>query len=239
MARFCTACGKDIPDGVAFCTECGAKAPANNETEVKKENSAPEASACKQCGTELKKDSAFCTECGTPSKEEKTEEPRAAKTETMPQEQRQHRPPQAQSVYPSQQPVYQTYAQPAYHQPQPVYQQPAYQQPVYPQQPQQQTYQAPPTVKDESNGVVGTGVFFGTMLLFALPIIGFIACIVMCFAPKRKSLKNYAKANLIWAIIGLVFSILLTVGIIALGGSLMQYFGEAMGGSLGGLYGVQ
>ena len=27
MARFCTVCGSEIPDGALFCTECGAKAP--------------------------------------------------------------------------------------------------------------------------------------------------------------------------------------------------------------------
>lgn len=72
-----------------------------------------------------------------------------------------------------------------------------------------------------------------------MPFIGFIACIIMCFAPKRKSLKNYAKANLIWAIIGLIFGTLLIVGIIALGGSLMDLLSEAMGGGLGDLSGMQ
>ena len=28
MAKFCTGCGKEIPDGVTFCTECGTKAPS-------------------------------------------------------------------------------------------------------------------------------------------------------------------------------------------------------------------
>ena len=101
----------------------------------------------------------------------------------------------------------------------------------------QQTYTQP--APDPASKVVSTGTFFGTMLLFALPFIGFIACIIMCFAPKRKSLKNYAKANLIWAIIGLVFSILLVVAVIAIGGSLMDYLSEAMGGGLGDLSGMQ
>lgn len=25
MAKFCTYCGKELPDGATFCTECGAK----------------------------------------------------------------------------------------------------------------------------------------------------------------------------------------------------------------------
>ncbi len=205
MAKFCTECGKEIAAGVAFCTECGAKAPADNNTEKKevKQEAAPATRTCKKCGAELKEGVAFCTECGASSKDESADATTAeVKTEAPPP--------------PAQEPR----QQPTYHQPQPTYQ----------QQPQP-TYAAPPPApKDESGGVVSTGTFFGTMLLFALPFIGFIACIIMCFAPKRKSLKNYAKANLIWEIIGLVFGILLIVAVIVLGGSLMDYLSEAMGG---------
>lgn len=28
MVRFCTNCGKEIADGIAFCTECGTPTPA-------------------------------------------------------------------------------------------------------------------------------------------------------------------------------------------------------------------
>ena len=188
MAKFCTRCGKEISDGVAFCTECGTKAPADSEAEVKevkKEAATPEVPRCKKCGAELKEGAVFCTECGASSKGESS-------------------------------------------QPQPTY-----------QQPPQPTYAAPPAKADESTAVVSTGTFFGTMLLFALPFIGFIACIIMCFAPKRQSLKNYAKANLIWAIIGLVFGILLIVGLIALGNTLMDYIKQAVGGGLGDLSGMQ
>ena len=246
MARFCTACGKDIPDGVAFCTECGAKAPADNNTKKKevKQEAAPATRTCKKCGAELKEGVAFCTECGASSKDEpadaptaevKTEAPPPPVQQARPQPQYTQQPPQGQPVYQNQQPYNQQayaqlqYQQPAYHQPQSTYQ----------HQPQPTYAAPPPTPKDESGGVVSTGTFFGTMLLFALPFIGFIACIIMCYAPKRKSLKNYAKANLIWAIIGLVFSILLVVAVIALGGSLMDYLSEAMGGGLGDLSGMQ
>ena len=269
MARFCTACGKDIPDGVAFCTECGAKAPADNNTEIKetevKQETAPAAQKCKKCGAELREGVAFCTECGASSKDEPAPAATAeVKTQAPPppvQEQRQQPPPQQPPIHtqappvqqaspqpqytqqpPQGQPVYQNqqpYNQQAYAQPQ--YQQPAYHQPqsTYQQQPQPTYAVPPPTPKDESGGVVSTGTFFGTMLLFALPFIGFISCIIMCFAPKRKSLKNYAKANLIWAIIGLVFGLLLVGGIFLLGGSLMDYLSEAMGGGLGDLSGMQ
>lgn len=41
MARFCINCGKEIPDAVAFCTECGAAAPAATPQEAPKQQEAP------------------------------------------------------------------------------------------------------------------------------------------------------------------------------------------------------
>ena len=57
--------------------------------------------------------------------------------------------------------------------------------------------------------VVGTGAFFGLEFLFALPLIGFICCLIFSFAPKNRNLKHYARGKLIWSIIALVLSILL------------------------------
>lgn len=34
MAKFCTSCGREIADGVAFCTECGTPAPADAAPEA-------------------------------------------------------------------------------------------------------------------------------------------------------------------------------------------------------------
>ena len=36
MAKFCTGCGREIADGVAFCTECGTKAPADTPQEAQR-----------------------------------------------------------------------------------------------------------------------------------------------------------------------------------------------------------
>jgi len=36
MAKFCTNCGKEIADGVAFCTECGTPAPADTPQQAPK-----------------------------------------------------------------------------------------------------------------------------------------------------------------------------------------------------------
>ena len=65
--------------------------------------------------------------------------------------------------------------------------------------PAQQTYTHP--APDPTSKVVGTGAYFGLMLLFAIPIIGQIACLIMAFAPKNKNIKHFARAQLIWTVI--------------------------------------
>ena len=114
---------------------------------------------------------------------------------------------------------------------------------VQPQAQPQQTYQQPtpqqtvvqtPTAEPVSK-VVGTGTYFALMLLYALPIIGIISVIVMASKAKNKNIKNFAKANLIWAIIAVILSISVIVGIIALGNSFMEYIRQALEGSLGDL----
>lgn len=54
-------------------------------------------------------------------------------------------------------------------------------------------------------------VFFGFMLLFAIPIVGFIAALVMSFSLKSKTLKNYSRASVVYSVVVSVISILLTV----------------------------
>ena len=114
---------------------------------------------------------------------------------------------------------------------------------VQPQAQTQQTYQQPtpqqtvvqtPSAEPVSK-VVGTGTYFALMLLYALPIIGIISVIVMASKAKNKNIKNFAKANLIWAIIAVILSISVVVGIIALGNSFMEYIRQALEGSLGDL----
>lgn len=47
----CRYCGKEIKEGLAFCTYCGKQQP-----KVK---------SCIKCGRELEADDMFCTHCGT------------------------------------------------------------------------------------------------------------------------------------------------------------------------------
>ena len=99
--------------------------------------------------------------------------------------------------------------------------------------PQQTVVQTP--VAEPVSKVVGTGTYFALMLLFALPIIGIISVIILSCKAKNKNIKNFAKANLIWAIVAFVLMIVSIIGIISLGNSLVEYIKQALEGSLGDL----
>lgn len=62
---------------------------------------------------------------------------------------------------------------------------------------------------------VSTGAYFWLLLLFSIPVIGFISCIIFSFAPKNASLKHFARAILIWMLICLIVTGI-CVGILAL-----------------------
>ena len=109
---------------------------------------------------------------------------------------------------------------------------------VQPQAQTQQTYQQPtpqqtvvqtPTAEPISK-VVGTGAYFGLMLLFAIPIIGFIACIIMAFAPKNKNIKHFARAQLIWMVVAIVLIGILVALLSVLTNTLMDFIKESTGG---------
>ena len=97
----------------------------------------------------------------------------------------------------------------------------------------QQTYTQP--APDPTSKVVGTGAYFGLMLLFAIPIIGQIACIIMAFAPKNKNIKHFARAMLIWMVIGIIIAALVIGGIVLLVNTFSDYIAEVTGGEFNGL----
>ncbi len=80
----------------------------------------------------------------------------------------------------------------------------------------EETPAAPLPANDVAVGTVGFGAYLGLAALFAVPVVGFIAAILFSFIPKRKSLKNYARATLTWLTIGLlvlalIFSLVVSV----------------------------
>ena len=104
-------------------------------------------------------------------------------------------------------------------------------------QPVQTAPPPPAAVVVPTEEPVGTGTFFGLMLLFALPVIGQLACIIMCFVPKRKSLRSFARATLIWFVIALILSLLLGFAAKALLNAAAPYF-EQFTAEMGGLGGL-
>ncbi len=127
---------------------------------------------CTNCGKELADGIRFCTECGTKV--------------GMPIE----------DVQPDIAPVQETTAQAEINVQQTI--------PTQQSVPVQQSFpQAEPAAE-----VVGTGTFFGLSLLFKIPLIGWLICIIMSFTSKNKNVKNYARSVLIWMIIGLIFSVI-------------------------------
>ena len=56
MKKLCIKCGKELPEGSAFCPSCGEAVPVEHT----KNN------CCRKCGTKLSEGTAFCHKCGTP-----------------------------------------------------------------------------------------------------------------------------------------------------------------------------
>lgn len=138
---------------------------------------------CTNCGVNVPDDVKFCTACGQPMG---TASPAAVPSGAA--------PPRAAAV--SEPPP----VTPVYTQPQPA--------PVYaPQQPALTAAASAPT--DKRYAVMSTGSFVLTSILFAIPVIGQIACIIMAFAAKNLNRKHFARAMLIFMIIGLVLSVIL------------------------------
>lgn len=89
------------------------------------------------------------------------------------------------------------------------YQQPQYQQQQYQQPYQQQQYMVP---GQKSDADLTLGHWLLTIFLTCIPIVGFVMMFVWSFgsatAPAK---KNWARATLVWYIIGIVICIILTV----------------------------
>lgn len=185
MARNCTQCGTELRDGIAFCTECGAKAAASVQ-------SATPVCTCGSCGAPMKENIAFCTECGAKKG-----------ANTAPQA---HQPPK-QAATPPPPPPQQPQVAAA-----PVYQASPPQQPI--QQPiqaaPQQTLEQ--SVKGTKYEPITTGGFIGITLLLCIPIIGFILLIVWaCGGCRKISKRSFARATLILAIIMAVLGLIISL----------------------------
>ncbi len=135
---------------------------------------------CTECGAAIPEGAGFCIECGA----------KAPEAETVPAQ-------AAAAAIPE--------PEPAVPQPQPAQEQYTYDEPkqaVYP--PQSSSWSAAP---DRSGKPVSTFAFWALKLLYAIPVVGFFASLVLAIAPENKSLKHHALAAFIWRLIILGFLI--------------------------------
>ena len=106
--------------------------------------------------------------------------------------------------------------------------QPQYQQMQYQQQYQQPQYQQyPPRQISFERESTSTGQWVLTLFLAAIPVLNIILMLVWAFGSSTEpSKKNWARANIIWAIIGVIFAIALIVAGTVLGVDWPQAFQE-------------
>lgn len=67
------------------------------------------------------------------------------------------------------------------------------------------------SVSSTSDNVVSVGKYLLHMILFSIPLVGFIMVIVKVFDKKDKNISNYAKAQLLFVIIMVVIGIIISV----------------------------
>lgn len=66
--------------------------------------------------------------------------------------------------------------------------------------------------QDSSDNVVSVGSYLGHIILFSIPVVGFIMLLVKAFSSKtNKNISNFAKAQLILAVIITVLTVVVTI----------------------------
>lgn len=71
--------------------------------------------------------------------------------------------------------------------------------------------------------------FFGLLFVFAIPVIGWIVCLCVCFAAKKQSTKNFSRAFMLWKVLGAFFLIACISVTVWLGGALIDRIEDAAG----------
>ena len=146
---------------------------------------------CTNCGNLEADGIKFCTSCGA-----LMDDFSSAQTVQPEQPASQPEPPVSQPVQPASQPV------------QPIQQQPA---PQQVQQPPQ--YAIPPTQATQTvykEVPISTGGYVGIIFLLSLPLINLLFLIIWaCGGCNKVNKRNFARAILIWVLIGIILSGLL------------------------------
>ena len=185
MAKFCTECGHALTEEATVCPECGTKVqnsanPSSGRTEETQKATQTDTrqaeEVCPKCGTPYRPGVQFCTECGT----RRAESP--AETNQTPVNPKPARPPQPDPMRANSAPMGVPYS-PA----------PSNAASIEGDMPRGGAY-----------GVVSTGAFFWLDVLFKLPGLGWLFCIILSFAPKNYNIKHFARSRLIVLVIALI-----------------------------------
>lgn len=209
MGKFCSKCGSQIPEEAVFCPECGAKVTEPEKIDaVAEEIKEVEEEIDKTVYVKAPEKAAELKEQPEPDPVQQVPAETPAKKEEKPVPVDPVPVKQAQDVPPKAAPAAAPVAVPAA---------------VPTVAPQEKTY---PPVK--------TGYYFWMMLLFAIPVVGLVVCIITAFSLKNPSKKNFSRAVLVWVIVGVVCGILLTVAAIIVALIIIPKIGDA-GSGLSGL----
>lgn len=183
MAKFCTECGHALTEEATVCPECGTKIqnsanPSSGRTEETQKATQTDTrqaeEVCPQCGTPYRPGVQFCTECGT----RRAESP--AETNQTPVNPKPARPTQPDPMRANSAPMGVPYT------PAPV------------------AAAEDDMPRGGAYGVVSTGAFFWLDVLFKLPGLGWLFCIILSFAPKNYNIKYFARSRLIVLVIALI-----------------------------------
>ena len=169
------------------------------------------AKICNVCGSEMQDTDKFCNYCGTPNTPETPAAPAAPAADNGYAYAQQPVATATNNGYAA--PVNNGYAQqPAAPTGYGYAQQPAGYPPVAP----------PPAQPEIPKAGLGVGAFFGFGILFSIPFVGFILIMIMSFALKNKTLKNFARSYLIWYIIAIVIVVIALIFSLIVGVSLFE-----------------
>ena len=186
----CSDCGALVPDNVMYCTDCG-KTMTNT--------------AAIPVTADVLGNEPLGEPLGTADGQTNPLPQNTIYSSPTPQQQQQYA---AYSSPPPQQQQYAAYSSPPPPPPQP----PLYSN--YTQTPPQPSYSwdndSPPP-PGSPYAVMSVGSYIGHSILFSLPLVGWIICLVMAFSSKNKNKKNYARSLLIMILIGIVLSVVMSI----------------------------
>lgn len=220
MAKFCTECGHALTEEATVCPECGTKVqnsanPSSGRTEETQKATQTDTrqaeEVCPQCGTPYRPGVQFCTECGT----RRAQSPAAAPVNPNPANANPVNPNPANAnpihqananpVNPNPanaNPIHQANANPV--NPNPVHANPAPMGVPYTPAPANAASIEDDMPRGGAYGVVSTGAFFWLDVLFKLPGLGWLFCIILSFAPKNYNIKHFARSKLVVLVIALI-----------------------------------